>query len=160
MSLTKIHDNLRKILRRTSRQEDELEKGLPDYVKEAIKLGSLDEDDPKSAMTPKSDVRRAKSLHCEETCKTPLNAMINDLDDVVADMMSSINNCPRTKTGSSDSGSGSSRSGSRRTSQTSMPSMPSDSDSDEEDSTGLTERSLMVPGLHRSVSVSLLQRDG
>merc|ERR1712110_1008260 len=65
-----------------------------------------------------------------------------------------------TKTGSSDSGSGSSRSGSRRTSQTSMPSMPSDSDSDEEDSSGPTERSLMVPGLHRSVSVSLLQKDG
>mgnify|MGYP001324102308 CR=1 FL=1 len=153
MSITKIQENIRKILRRTSRQEEENE-SLPDYVKEAFRLGSLDEDDLKSTVTPEPDSRKTKSLHCNES-NTPLNAMINDLDDVVADMMSSIANCPRTKAGSSDSGSGSSRSGSRRSSRTSM---PSDSDSDEEDNPD--ERSLLVPGLHRSVSVSLLQRDG
>ena len=157
MSLTKIQGNIRKIFRRHSRQEDDNEKGLPDYVKEAIKLGSLDEDDLKSTVTPEhNSLRRVKSLHCNET---PLNVMINDLDDVVADMMSSLANCPRTKTGSSDSGSGSSRSGSRRSSRTSLPSYE-DSDTDEEDNTGVTERSLTVPGLHRSLSVSLLQKDG
>ena len=155
MSITKIQENIRKILRRTSRQEGENE-NLPDYVKEAIRLGSLDEGDLKSTVTLEPDSRRAKSLHCSESeSNTPLNAMISDLDDVVADMMSSLANCPRTKAGSSDSGSGSSRSGSRRSSQISM---PSDSDSDEEDNQD--ERSLLVPGLHRSVSVSLLQKDG
>ena len=157
MSLTKIHENIRKILhRRRSCQEDEPEKSLPGYVKEAIKLGSLDEDDLKSTVTPEPDFRRAKSMHCSET---PLNVMINDLDDVVADMMSSLANCPRTKTGSSDSGSGSSRSDSRRSSRTSLPYFE-DSDTDEEDNTGVTERSLTVPGLHRSVSVALLPEDG
>ena len=159
MSLTKIQDNIRKILRRHSRHEDETEK-IPEYVKEAIKLGSLDEDCLKSTVTPEPDSRsrlvKSKSLHCNQT---PLNVMINDLDDVVADMMSTLTNCPRTKTGSSDSGSGSSRSGSRRSSRTSLPSYE-DSDTDEEDNTGVTERSLTVPGLHRSVSVSLLPRDG
>lgn len=158
MSLTKIQDNIRKILRRHSRHEDEAEKILPEYVKEAIKLGSLDEHDLKRTVTPEPNTRlvKSKSLHCNQT---PLNVMINDLDDVVADMMSTLTNCPRTKTGSSDSGSGSSRSGSRRSSRTSLPSYE-DSDTDEEDNTGVTERSLTVPGLHRSVSVSLLPRDG
>ena len=155
MSITKIQENIRKILRRTSRQEGENE-NLPDYVKEAIRLGSLDEGDLKSTVTLEPDSRKTKSLHCSESeSNTPLNAMISDLDDVVADMMSSLANCPRAKAGSSDSGSGSSRSGSRRSSQISM---PSDSDSDEEDNQD--KRSLLVPGLHRSVSVSLLQKDG
>ena len=165
MSLgTKIHENIRRILRRHSRQEENA-KSLPDCVKDVIRLGSLDDEGLKSIMKADqetgSDDRQHSQLRKTQSCQetnTPLKVVMNDLDDVVADMLSSLHSCPRTKPGSSDSGSGSSRSGSRRSSRTSMPSND-DSDTDEED-TDACQGSLGIPGLHRSLSVALFPTDG
>ena len=104
MPLTKIVENISKILRRTSCQKDDAEKDHPDNVREVIKPGSPDEDNLKSAVTLEPDARRCLHNDNNETSKTPASVRIKDLDDLVASLNS------LAKAGSLGSGSGSANS--------------------------------------------------